>query len=133
MTLVVACGALGLAALLYVFWVEPEPTERKSPAEAEREFLGERKEMVYEGLRDLQMEYRMGKLSDEDYQQVKLSYQQQLAEILDEASRLETSPSPVEMDAPVAGRCLRCGHDNPADNSFCGACGEQLQPKGVPA
>ncbi len=37
MLLVVACGSLAIATLLYVFWVTPEPMAVKSHQERERE------------------------------------------------------------------------------------------------
>ena len=36
-----------------------------------RQYLDDRKAQIYENLRDLQFEYRVGKLSDEDYQSTK--------------------------------------------------------------
>lgn len=44
--------------------------------------LEERKATIYENLRDLQGEYRMGKLSDEDYQTTKVELQRELAETM---------------------------------------------------
>ena len=49
---------------------QPEPV---SPTR----HLEEKKATIYENLRDLQGEYRMGKLSDEDYQQTKLDLQKE--------------------------------------------------------
>ena len=54
---------------------EPEPV---SPTR----HLDERKATIYENLRDLQAEYRMGKLSDEDYQATKQDLQRELAETM---------------------------------------------------
>ena len=51
---------------------QPEPV---SPFQ----HLDERKAAIYENLRDLQFEYRVGKLSDQDYQQTKLDLQRELA------------------------------------------------------
>ncbi len=133
MALIIACGALALATMLYVFWVTPEPIVRKTRAQAEQDFLDERKEMVYEGLRDLQMEYRMGKLSDADYQELKLSYQHQLAQLLDEASRLSETPDTATLETVVPGRCQLCGQDNPAANRYCGSCGAELKSAEVQA
>ncbi len=46
--------------------------------------LEERKAAIYENLRDLQAEYRMGKLSDEDYQGAKKDLQHDLAQVMAE-------------------------------------------------
>lgn len=147
--LVVACASLTLAALLYVFWLTPEPIRAKTAAEREREYLEEKREVLYENLRDLHLEYRMGKLSDNDYQQMKARYQQELAALLHE---LEQKGEPEMFAGPPPGlpaearggtrggtgvppvrpgdrRCFRCGKDNPLENRFCGACGAELPPR----
>ncbi|HKZ51979.1 MAG TPA: zinc ribbon domain-containing protein [Candidatus Acidoferrales bacterium] len=122
--LLLACATLALAALVYVFWLTPEPVRVKSRAEREREYLVEKRAVLYENLRDLHLEYRMGKLSDADYQQMKSRYQEELAALLREfEEKLELPPL---VAAPVPGRCLRCGRDNPVENRFCGACGAEL-------
>ena len=61
--------------------------------------LEDRRAAIYENLRDLQFEYRVGKLSDEDYQQTKLGLQKELAGVLAEMERITgNAPAP----APVA-------------------------------
>ena len=69
--------------------VEPESPTRH---------LEERKAAIYENLRDLQGEYRMDKLSDEDYQQTKTDLQKDLAVVLAEIDRItgEAPPTPAE-------------------------------------
>jgi hypothetical protein len=121
--IVLACAALTLAALLYVFWLTPEPLRVKTPADREREYLQEKREVLYDNLRDLHLEFRMGKLSEHDYLQTKARYQEELALLL---HQFETVDKPERAPAVVPGRCLRCGKDNPADNRFCGACGAEL-------
>lgn len=124
--LLLACATLTLATLVYVFWLTPEPVRVKSRAEREREYLEEKRAILYENLRDLHLEYRMGKLSDADYQQMKSRYQEELAALLRD---LEQEPEPAPPTAaPIPGRCRRCGRDNPAENRFCGACGAELPP-----
>jgi hypothetical protein len=125
--LLLACAALTLAALLYVFWFTPEPVRVKSRAEREREYLEDKRDVLYENLRDLHLEYRMGKLSDQDYNQMKVRYQAELAALLHEFQEKTDAPAPLESAAvPPPGRCVRCGKDNPVDNSFCGACGAEI-------
>ncbi len=121
--IVFACAALTLAALLYVFWLTPEPVRVKTTLERDREFLDQRREVIYDNLRDLHLEFRMGKLSDQDYQLTKTRYQEELALVMHEVEKLGgAAAGPVF----VPGRCSRCGRDNLADNRFCGACGAEL-------
>jgi hypothetical protein len=127
--LVLSCAALTLAALIYVFWLTPEPVRAKTPAEREREYLEEKREVLYENLRDLHLEYRMGKLSDADYQRTKARYQEELAALLHEFEQTVGAVAVAETPALVPGRCARCGKDNPADHRFCGACGAELPRK----
>ncbi|MBI2956791.1 MAG: zinc ribbon domain-containing protein [Acidobacteria bacterium] len=131
--IILACAALTLAALLYVFWLIPEPVRVKSPAEREREYLEDKRTVLYDNLRDLHLEFRMGKLSDHDYQQMKARYQEELALLLHQLESVaESAGLPTEALAKV-GRCPRCSKDNPPDNRFCGACGAPLRsPEGTP-
>ena len=64
--------------------------------------LEERKARIYENLRDLQFEYRVGKLSDEDYQRTKLTLQQELAVVLTEIDGIlsKTTQAPIKRPKP---------------------------------
>lgn len=63
----------------------------------------ERKARVYENLRDLQFEFRVGKLSDTDYQTAKQGLQKELAQVLAEADALKaTLAVEVVSKAPAA-------------------------------
>jgi hypothetical protein len=57
--------ALLIACFAYVFWPQP-----KLAAEVEKtrlDYLRERKDVIYDNLRDLNFEYRAGKYPEEDY------------------------------------------------------------------
>ena len=103
---------------------EPEPP---SPTA----HLEEKKKVIYEGLRDLQFEYRMNKLSDEDYQQTKLELQRQLAAVLAEiekASLLSRDRKGAVPQAPAKPRyvCPKCSTEFPKPMKFCGECGQPM-------
>jgi len=51
--------------------------------------LEQRRATIYENLRDLQGEYLMGKLSDDDYQETKKELQSELAQVMAEIESLE--------------------------------------------
>lgn len=61
------------------------PPEPVSPFQA----LDERKSRIYENLKDLQFELRVGKLSDDDYQKAKQALQKELAGVLAEVDALK--------------------------------------------
>ena len=93
--------------------------------------LDDRKAQIYENLRDLQFEYRVGKLSDEDYQQTKLVLQKELAGVLAEIAKYETpnAPAPQVKPAPAekpANTCPHCNATFPKPMKFCGECGKAM-------
>jgi hypothetical protein len=98
--------------------------------------LDERKAAIYEGLRDLQFEYRLNKLSDEDYQTTKLELQKQLARVLEETDRIKAElgqtvkPAPVAAAQPVPKKnaCPACGAQFDKPLKFCGECGKPMGP-----
>ena len=95
-----------------------------------------RKAAIYENLRDLQFEYRVGKLSDEDYSRTKKELQAELAVLLAEIDQLKgTVPSapaasPVPAKAPAAAaagkQCPHCGAKFEKSLKFCGECGKPM-------
>ena len=58
--------------------------------------LDQRRATIYENLRDLQNEYRMGKLSDEDYQSTKQDLQAELASDMAQIERIKQTASAEE-------------------------------------
>ena len=59
------------------------------PEKTRASYLRERKDAVYENLRDLNFEYKAGKIPDIDYQSMKASLQDEAATLLAEIARLE--------------------------------------------
>ncbi len=48
-----------------------------------------KKETVYENIKDLDFEYKMGKLSDEDYQGLRSGYEQQAFALMREIEQIK--------------------------------------------
>jgi len=82
------CVLITAAALLYVFSVPGQLTS--GPEKTRAAFLRERKEAVYENLRDLNFEFKAGKLPETDYQTMKTSLEEEAAAILAEIAHLES-------------------------------------------
>ena len=87
MNLILAVAVLLAATLLYTLFVRSKDIPPPEPVSPTRH-LDERKAIIYENLRDLQFEYRVGKLSDADYAQTKLSLQKELAVVIAETERV---------------------------------------------
>jgi hypothetical protein len=104
--------------------------------------LDDRKQAIYENLRDLQFEYRLGKLSDGDYQQTKQALQKELAGVLAETEAVmarlglqpartrvavpkPTPPTPAA-SVPVSSVCPHCGAQFAQMLKFCGECGKAM-------
>ena len=84
------CGVFTLASLYYVFFF---PGEVYAGEEKTRlGYLRERKESGYDNLRDLNFEYKAGKVPDADYQSMRNSLEEEAAAIMAEIARLEQAP-----------------------------------------
>lgn len=92
------------------------------------EHLEERRARIYENLRDLQFEYRVGKLSEADYQATKQGLQSELAGVMAEIDRIKGAPAPAPTPAPVkpSTQCPHCGTKFPVPMKFCGNCGKGM-------
>ena len=133
--MIIACSALlcafAIAALLLIRDRDLPPPAPVSPFQ----HLDERKAAIYENLRDLQFEYRVGKLSDTDYQQTKLDLQKELAGVLAEIDRIKAElqltpsaapPSATPKQKPAAAVCGQCGARFAQALKFCGECGAPI-------
>ncbi len=87
MTLV-ACGLLLVGVLVYVFY--PERHLEEQHQKTRLEYLRERKDVLYDNLRDLNFEYRAGKYVEEDYATEQAALENETAEVLAEIELLET-------------------------------------------
>lgn len=127
---------LVLAALCFTLFVRAKDVPEPIPA-SPIQHLEDRKHAIYDNLRDLQFEYRLGKLSDEDYQQTKLALQKELALVLaeteDTIKRLGLTPTRVP-SKPASSRqarasgtvCPHCGASFPQALKYCGECGRAI-------
>jgi hypothetical protein len=91
MSWLVICLALTEASLFYVFYLPGRLS--LGPEKTRVGYLLERKNAVYENLRDLNFEYKAGKVPDADYAALKSSLQDEAATILAEIARLEKEPA----------------------------------------
>ncbi|HLI04017.1 MAG TPA: hypothetical protein VKU93_07065 [Terracidiphilus sp.] len=72
---------------LYTFW--PENTFASQREKTRLDFLLERKEQLYENLRDLNFEYRAGKYPEEDFRAQRAQLEAETAQLLAEIEHLQ--------------------------------------------
>ncbi len=151
--LIIGCALLTVLAGVYVLtplFKEPKGNlEVELLAETELDRLLNRKAIVYTNLKDLEFEYKMGRLGDADFKRLEAGYKSEAAGILhkldqmgvekdlDERiekdiaaskSRLFSKPreKPVEAKPKGQGVCPSCGATLIPGKKFCADCGHQL-------
>jgi hypothetical protein len=136
---------IAIAVFAFILTVRPKDLPVPEP-ESPFRHLDERKVAIYENLRDLQFEYRLGKLSDDDYQTTKKDLQKELARLLAEVDRIRAGQAPEVVKAsevvakkpekvvdlpprksPDALVCPSCGAAFDKPLKFCGECGKPMR------
>ncbi len=81
------CALFAAALFVYIFY-RPDDAEQ-GEAKTRLSYLDERKEATYENLRDLNFEYKAGKLGEEDYAMQRAALEDEAAAILAEMEAIE--------------------------------------------
>lgn len=81
------CFMVTLCVLFYVFYLPGRLN--LGPEKTRLAYLQERKEAIYENMRDLNFEQQAGKLPDQDFQSLKSSLEEEAAGVLAEMAKLE--------------------------------------------
>ncbi len=143
--MIIVCTCLvAIVVIAFVLGVRPKDLPAPEP-ESPFRHLDDRKAAIYENLRDLQFEYRVGKLSDEDYQATKHDLQKELAVVMAEVDRVRAAlgqgmsvpaaqapakppAKPPAVPKPLPGyRCPHCGAKFERALKFCGECGKPMK------
>ena len=129
--LIAVAAFIVIGALLYTVLIRPVDLPAPEPVNPFH-YLDDAKARVYENLRDLQFDFRLGKLSDEDYARTKKELQLELARILSETDQLRQQLGvTVQMRAPQAKKnlnvCPSCGTKFKEKLKFCGQCGKAME------
>lgn len=128
--------AIGLVAAPFLE-AEPAPDPLPEDYEGSRADLENRKLEAYVALRDAEMDYRMGKLSDTDYEAIKGRYTAQALAALAALDRLAPAAAaapdaaaeaalPLAPDDDAVRFCPECGTPRPEAARFCPTCGRGL-------
>jgi hypothetical protein len=95
----VACTLLALATMIFIFGVRLEASDAQ-PHRTKLDQLMERRDAIYENLRDLRFEHRAGKFSEADYEEIKQSLEIEAARVLAEMDiATDSAPTPATRQA----------------------------------
>jgi hypothetical protein len=86
MNVILPALALLLGCFAFIFWPQPKLA---APVEKTRlDYLRERKEVLYDNLRDLNFEFRAGKFPASDYERQRASLELEAARVVTEIESL---------------------------------------------
>jgi hypothetical protein len=85
------CSVFAAVGLIYIFL--PTKDTDTGTEKTRLIYLYERKEVVYENLRDLNFEFKSGKFTQADFDVMRVGMESEAARILDEIEKLESAPA----------------------------------------
>lgn len=85
--ILIACIALTAATLIYIFYIEPDASD-SAPHRSQLDHLLERRDTIYDNLRDLKFEHRSGKFSVADYEEMRGALEREAAVVLAEIEKV---------------------------------------------
>ena len=83
----IAGVVLTLALFAFIFWPERNPFQQADKTRVD--YLRERKDVIYENLRDLNFEYLAGKYPAPDYEEQRAGLEDEAARVIAEMEALE--------------------------------------------
>jgi hypothetical protein len=85
-----ACLALALATGLFIFYIQADASDL-APHRSKLDQLLERRDTLYDNLRDLRFEFRSGKYAENDFEAMKISLENEAALVLAEIDQVTDS------------------------------------------
>jgi cell division protein FtsW (lipid II flippase) len=85
-----ACIALAVTTMLFLFYVQPDASDL-APHRTRLDQLLERRDTIYDNLRDLRFEYRSGKYAEGDFEAMKTALENEAAQVLAEIDQVTES------------------------------------------
>lgn len=109
-------------------------TARPTVSAPERDKLERQKREAYAAIKEIEFDYRMGKLSDADFTAMRNKFMNEAVHaiaVLDasKAAQLKNA-RPARRQARIAF-CPTCGHSVPSRANFCPGCGHSLKEEAV--
>jgi hypothetical protein len=90
--------------------------------------LIDRKETIYASIKEIEFDYEMGKLSEEDFQELRRQYKNEAVNLLKKIDQTQskTSKSAKHKKGKAVNYCSNCGNAVAASDKFCSSCGTNL-------
>ena len=97
--------------------------------------LIERKETIYAAIKDIEFDYQMGKLSEEDFQALRQQYKDEAVGLLKKIDQIQHKPvkgksksaSHKKSEDASTKFCWNCGAAVTRDDKYCTNCGNALE------
>lgn len=89
------CALLLIGSLVYVFAPVRQLVVPHGERKSKLEHLAERKDVLYDNLRDLNFEYKAGKLPENDFLSLRDSLEREAAAVLAEIQDLQRDPEKI--------------------------------------
>ncbi len=86
--ILVPCVVLLIGCVVYIFRPQTQIASAPVHEKTRLDYLRERKDVIYDNLRDLNFEFRAGKFPEEDYAQQRESLETEAAHVLGEMETL---------------------------------------------
>ncbi len=102
--MLLACLALAAATIVFIFYIEPDASD-SAPHRTRLDQLLDRRDTIYENLRDLKFEYRAGKFSEKDFEDTRIALEAEAALVL------------AEMETLTGGTARPLRRNRPAEKS----------------
>jgi len=116
------------------------PFRKKQPKDikvAKVDIQGEQRELVLSTLRDLDFDFRIGKVTEEDYTPLRAQLMAKAAQYMEteekENEQLEALIRTRRVVHQLAILCEHCGASMEADQRFCAKCGSPVNKEQCPS
>jgi hypothetical protein len=100
------CVGLAAAVVFFVFGIKADPRD-SAPHRSKLDQLLDRREAIYENLRDLKFEYRAGKFAEKDFEESRQALEAEAAQVIAEIEQETGSPSLTGRRAPATEKAVR--------------------------
>jgi len=131
----ISCVILALAAGGYTLWplfakafndtAMSADGHAASETENNADYLSARKTALYRNIKELEFEYKMGRLAEADFKRLESEYKYEVVAILQKLDAMNASTIKHEPYRET-GACPACGAKSIPDKKFCADCGARL-------